>query len=125
MDAFGGSQSARPELEVIQQDPDAAQGEINRLARALARWHFTAQNYKRTLGNTETMRGLDTVSERERGLIKAYCLDQLGHPDDAQVVHRQSLITFPDNSNLSLSMANFQGGLCSSGKEGRDENGID
>ncbi len=141
MDAFGGSQSdvstldkklwggfsqsARLELEAIQQDPDAAQVEINRSARALARWHFTAQNYKRTLDNTETMRGLDTVSERERRLVKAYCLDQLGHPDDAQTILRQSLITFPDNSNLCLSMANLQGGLCSSGKEGRDESGID
>lgn len=141
MDAFGGSQSdvstldkklwggfsqsARLDLEAIQQDPDAAQVEINRSARALARWHFTAQNYKRTLDNTETMRGLDTVSERERRLVKAYCLDQLGHPDDAQTILRQSLITFPDNSNLCMSMANLQGGLCSSGKEGRDGSGID
>lgn len=121
----GFSQSARLELEAIQQDSGSAQVEINRSARALARWHFTARDYKRTLDSIETMRGLDTVSERERGLVKAYCLDQLGQPDDALTILRQSLIIFPDNSNLCLSMANFQGGFCAGGKGRRDESGLD
>lgn len=121
----GFSLSARRELEAIKYSSEAPQADKNKSARMLARWHFTAQDYQKTLENIVEMRGLDAVNQREQNLVRAYCLDQLGRTKEAEPILSQAHLLFPGNSNLCLSMANLCGGLTEAGQDDGRQTGLD
>ncbi|QBY01811.1 glycosyltransferase [Rhodophyticola sp. CCM32] len=103
----GFSAEARSELAAIRDDASLGHKDINRAARTLARWYFTAGDYAETLKNIDAMQQLGVAAERERSLLRSCCLDHLGQQEAAGQMIRHTLSYFPRDTSLCLAMANI------------------
>ncbi|GAA5075610.1 alginate lyase family protein [Roseibacterium beibuensis] len=101
----GFSANAIDALETVRDDPKSTEAEVNRAARILARWHFTHGDFAETLANVDRIGELGPTGDRERSLLKAYCLQKLDRTDEAAGLLRELLRVFPKDTGLCLAMA--------------------
>lgn len=102
----GFSQSAKQELTILRDGFDIDPKERTRAARTLARWSFVQGDLQDVLSNTEAMSELGVTGERERALLRAYCLDELGQPEVAAAELEAPLAQFLNDANLFFAQAN-------------------
>ena len=102
----GFSASALVELERIRQGTSTERRKANLAARSLARWHHAHRDRMRTLDALEGMAELDPSKERERLLVQADCLQQLGNGPAARSVAEAALASLRDDPDFCMVMAN-------------------
>ncbi|WP_421703037.1 alginate lyase family protein [Aliiroseovarius sp.] len=102
----GFSTSALVELERIRQGTSAERRKANLAARNLARWHHVHRDRMRSLEALESMADLDPSKERERLLVQADCLQQLGNGPAARSVAETALASLRDDPDFCMVMAN-------------------
>ena len=102
----GFSTSAFIELKRILQGTSAERRKANLAARSLARWHHVHGDRARTLDALQGMAELDPSKERERLLVQADSLQQLGDGAAARALADTALATLGDDPDFCMVMAN-------------------
>lgn len=102
----GFSNSAFVELERIRQGTSAKRRKANLAARSLARWHHVHDDRARTLEALESMSELDPSKERERLLVQADSLQQMGNGPAAKTLAETALASMGDDPDFCMVMAN-------------------
>lgn len=105
----GFSQDARAGLEALRDDPATDPKEVNRAARSLARWSFASGDMTAALEAATTIENVGVLAERERDLLRAYCLHTLGEGEASGEIVTGLLHQFPRDISLNFAMANFAG----------------